>query len=376
MSRVRAPVWPYFFKFFKYAVDIFYPAPCSSFYLVKVVAVVLILVAMLINIFSVKLSKTLQSSLFYSKLVVLMIIILIGVVNLCNGQTRNFRAPFKNSNTNFWSYAEATYSGSYSYSGWEVIIIVLEELKNPKKNIPLSILLSLSLVTTLYILANIAYLTVLSPTEIMQSSTVATDFAYRTMGKWAIIVPIGVALSCFGALNGAIMSAGRQTSIPGRYNHVPKFFSFIHTKYFTPVIGILFNGIVAALYMLPNTASFSKLLSFFSFVGWIWGALSALALIVFRYREPWKSKARSFKVPLPVAVFVLLFSIYELVAPFIYNPDYMYFIAVGAVLIGTIIYVPIHVWKWEFHKPLMRWITLKIQLLLSLAPEEKYRKFK
>lgn len=61
----------------------------------------------------------------------------------------------------------------YAYAGWSYLNFVVEELKEPNKNLPRAIYASLPAIIVIYLLANIAYFTVLTPTEILSSNAVA-----------------------------------------------------------------------------------------------------------------------------------------------------------------------------------------------------------
>lgn len=78
------------------------------------------------------------------------------------------------------------------------ITIVTEEVKRPEVNIPRSIAISVPIVTVLYVFMNIAYMTVLNIPEMISSTAVAVAFGERTLGYFAFLIPLGVALATFG----------------------------------------------------------------------------------------------------------------------------------------------------------------------------------
>ena len=85
----------------------------------------------------------------------------------------NFENAFDNSETEPGRIALAFYSGIYSYAGWNYLNFMTEELKDPYRNLPRAIYISLPIVTILYVLANVAYLAVLSPTAMLASNAIA-----------------------------------------------------------------------------------------------------------------------------------------------------------------------------------------------------------
>ncbi len=125
----------------------------------------------------------------------------------------------------------AFYSGLWAYDGWNNLNYVTEEIINPRRNLPLSIIVAIPMVTICYVLVNISYLLVMSPSEMMISDAVAVvntrpnmlssiadlpyithvqqTFGNRMLGMFAWIMPLAVAISTFGSANGTIFAAGR-----------------------------------------------------------------------------------------------------------------------------------------------------------------------
>lgn len=66
---------------------------------------------------------------------------------------------------------------------------IIEELIDPVKNLPRAIAISCTLVTVVYVLANVSFYTILSPDEVLGSSAVAVTFAERAFGMFAWIIP-------------------------------------------------------------------------------------------------------------------------------------------------------------------------------------------
>lgn len=81
------------------------------------------------------------------------------------------------------------YSGLFAYNGWNYLNFIIEELKDPVKNLPRAIAISCTLVTVVYVLANVAFYTILSPDEVLGSSAVAVTFAERAFGMFAWTIP-------------------------------------------------------------------------------------------------------------------------------------------------------------------------------------------
>lgn len=95
-------------------------------------------------------------------------------------------------------------------------------------------------VTIIYVVTNIAYFTVLSTEEILASDAVAVTFGLKMLGYLAWLMPLSVACSTFGSLNGAIFASSRLFFVGARNGHLPAAISLINIKCLTPIPSLLF----------------------------------------------------------------------------------------------------------------------------------------
>ncbi|VDQ08720.1 unnamed protein product, partial [Trichobilharzia regenti] len=160
-----------------------------------------------------------------------------------------FREPFGGSNWDPGSIAKAFYSGLFAYAGWNYLNCMIEELKNPRRDLPFAIVFSCLAVTVIYSLANIAYITVVPVSEVLTTPAVAVTFANKMYGPAWWIMPIFVAFSTFGGVNGNLLTTSRIFFVASREAHMPKVISFLHTDRLTPIPAVLFTVSVIYIYI-------------------------------------------------------------------------------------------------------------------------------
>lgn len=193
-----------------------------------------------LNSTDIKGTTKMQNVFMFCKIGALIVVILAGVVWMCMGNVGNFENSFEGTTSNPGKIAKAFYSGIFSYSGWNYLNFMTEELKNPYVNLPRAIYISLPIVTSIYVLANMAYLAVLTPTEMMASDAIAVTFANHLFGSFAWIVPVMVAISAFGGLSVHIMTSSRMLFVGARNNHFPTFLAHLDVKHLTPLPSLVF----------------------------------------------------------------------------------------------------------------------------------------
>jgi amino acid transporter len=77
------------------------------------------------------------------------------------------------------------------------------------RTMPVAVLVGMSIVSSIYLLANCAYFTVLDPSQFLESNAIANRFANATMGKLSFLVPLFVCILMIGAVNSTVFSASR-----------------------------------------------------------------------------------------------------------------------------------------------------------------------
>ncbi|XP_042677635.1 B(0,+)-type amino acid transporter 1 isoform X1 [Centrocercus urophasianus] len=322
-------------SFAEYASAPFYPGCDPPQVVIKCLAAAAIVVITIVNSLSVKLGSYLQNFLTAAKMIVVAIIAISGIVLLAQGKTQNFQDSFKDSKISISSIGLAFYNGLWAYDGWNQLNYITEELKNPYRNLPLSIIIGIPLVTVCYILINISYFTIMTPTELLQSQAVAVTFGDRVLYPASWIIPLFVAFSTIGSANGVCFTAGRLVYVAGREGHMLKVLSYISVKRLTPAPAIIFYGAITIIYIIPG--DINTLINYFSFAVWIFYGLSVFGLIVMRFKR--KELKRPIRIPLVIPVIVTLISILLVLAPIITAAELAYLYCVLFILSGLIFYV-------------------------------------
>ncbi|HEY8227671.1 MAG TPA: amino acid permease [Pyrinomonadaceae bacterium] len=141
----------------------------------------------------------------------------------------------------------------FSADAWNNITFTAGEVKEPRRNIPLSLAFGTGLVITLYLLANVAYLVTLPFERIQGADRVATDTVNAIFsGKGALIMAIGIMISTFGCNNGLILAGARAYYAMARDGLFFKAVGKLNDKH-VPLWGLVVQGIWAAVLILPRT---------------------------------------------------------------------------------------------------------------------------
>lgn len=324
---------------------------------VKLLAGWLLITLVAINCAYMKHVTRFQTAFSVAKMVALFIIIAAGIYKAATGHTENFENLFEGSSREPGQFAVATFYSIFSYGGWQVLLILMEEVKKPARDLPMSTYLTFSLVIAVYILTNLAYYTLLTPAEVLRSEAVALMFFNRLYRPLSIVITILVAATSIGALNAAILGHSRLLFAAARKGHMPTLVGMIHVNYLTPWPAI-FVELGISLAMLYS-GSLTGMMEFVSFFSTIMSVSVVIVLLWLRWFRP--HDTRPYKTPLVVAVLELFVNLTVLVLAIYQKPDRLG-VGLAIVAAGVPVYCVGVLWT---SKP--AFITRKIERFTILA---------
>jgi len=346
-----------------YAVKYFFPECDPPDEAVRILAAACICILAFVNCWDVKWATAVQDVFTYAKLLALFVIIATGIVQLGRGKTENF--TWDETEEDFTKIALSFYSGLFAYNGWNYLNFVIEELQDPVRNLPRAIAFSIILVTVVYVLTNVAFYTTLTVPEVLGSEAVAVTFAKVLYGPMAFLVPVFVALSTFGGVNGILLTSSRLFYAGACEGQMPEILSMIQVNKMTPAPAVIISALLSLGYLCSS--DIFSLINYVGFATWISIGLAVFCLPYLRWKHPeWN---RPIKVHLFFPVIYVIASIFITIVPMVASPVETG-IGTAIILTGVPVYFIFVYWKNKpaFFKNMLASLTLALQTLFVVVP--------
>ena len=303
-----------------------------SHFEIKVIAILSIVILTIINIIDVKSGARFQNLFTYTKISAISIVILLGLT-LNGGSLNNFYPMIIDKS--FFSLVGplglAMVAVLWTFDGWIFVTYVAGEVKDPGRNIPLSIILCMVIVLSIYLALNYVLVYVLGFDKMIGSELVMSDAASVFLGgKGAAIITVIILISLIGANNGFVLTSARINYAMSKDGLFFKQASTIHSKFKSPANALLMQCAWSSI--LTLTGTFNQLITYIIFASWIFYAMSAGAVIILRNKLP--DLKRPYKTPLYpwIPITFIFFAVFLTINTILEAPRDA---AIGSVLILT-----------------------------------------
>jgi APA family basic amino acid/polyamine antiporter len=240
----------------------------------------------------------------------LKVAIILGIVavgfSYSGGTWANFATEFTGAKGGVAGFFAALVAALWAYDGWNDLNMVAGEIRNPQRNIPLSLIWGVATVGALYILVNAAVQYVLPAAAVAASERPASDAVALVLGHaGASLVSAGMAVSMLVTLNGTIMSGARVPFAMARDGYFFQAMAEVHPRFRTPSVAIVAQCGLAIILLLLG-GSFRQFFSLAIFAEWMFYMIAGSTVFVFRRREPHAERPyRVWGYPVVPALFVL-----------------------------------------------------------------------
>jgi APA family basic amino acid/polyamine antiporter len=253
------------------------------------------------------------------------------------GSWHNFATVFAGARGGFSGFMIALIAALWAYDGWSDVVTMAGEVQRPQRSMPLALVGGVVIVGALYMLTNAAIQFVLPAAAIAAADRPAADAMRLVAGHWgAALVSIGMAVSIGATFVGSSLSGARVPFAAARDGLFFKQLAHVSPRFHTPSSALILQAVLSSLLLLA-IGRFQALFSLAIFAEWLFYALTASTIFIFRRREP--NVVRPYNIwgyPILPALFILAAAIL-LVFSFADQPRNS-LVGTGIILLG----IPLH----------------------------------
>jgi len=182
----------------------------------------------------------------------------------------------------------------WAYEGWQFVTYSAGETINAQRNLPLGLATGAAALIGIYLIANVGYLAALGGEGVAGSDRLAATALSAVVSPAAAkLIAIIILISIFSAANGVMLTSPRVYYAMARDRLFFQRLAEVHPRFKTPAFAVIAGAVWSVI--LAVTGTFEQLLTYVVFVGWIFYALAAASIFVYRRRAP--EAIRPYRVP-------------------------------------------------------------------------------
>ncbi len=287
---------------FSYYLSFFIPMNDAGKILTSIIAISLLTI---LNILRAKFGEIFSN--LFTGLKIAGILIIIGAGILYGNSHLSFGSPgFSAEGSDLSGFGVALVGVLFSYGGWQHATFLAGETKNPTRNVPIAMITGALVVTLIYLLVNISYMLLLPLDAIIASQKVAADAVSTVLPFGGMLVAGIIAVSTVGTIGIYTLSAPRIYYAMAEDGLFFKKIAKVHPVFKTPVNAIVAQS-VWAIVLLLFWGTFEDLITYTVSVEWIFFALAAAGIFIFRKRL--KDAKRPYKTlgyPVTPVIFIAI----------------------------------------------------------------------
>lgn len=277
----------------------------------KAVAVLMILVITAVNVLGTRQSANLLNVTTAIKVAA---ILLMSAVLLWHGKNPVFGhgTPSAHQASGVIGFGLAMISVLWAYEGWQYATYSAGEIINPQRTFPLAFFTGTAALIAIYLFANVGYVAALGASGVASSTRVAASALGVVVSNGAgKLVAMVILISMFSAANSIMLNAPRVYYAMAKDGLFFSALARVHPRFGTPALAVCAAGMWSA--VLAVSGTFEQLLTYVVFIGWIFYALAAASIFIYRKRFP--DAARPYRVPAyPFTPIVFILAAMALVA--------------------------------------------------------------
>ena len=199
----------------------------------------------------------------------------------------------------------------WSFGGWQHATFTAAEAKDPGRTVPLALIFGALAVTCIYVVTNVAYMFLMAPAQMAVSPRIASDAISLVLGPvGGSLIAITIFISTFGTTGIYTLTAPRIYFAMANDGLFFRKVAEVHPRFHTPMFAIILQS-AWAIVLILFWGTFESLISYVVFTDWIFFALAAFSIFIFRRRIPEAERPyRTLGYPVTPLLFVLISSLF------------------------------------------------------------------